>query len=201
MKITKIAQQVKRVDRYSVFVDDKYAFSLSESALLESRLARGQELNEEQIAHYKELSADDKLYQQTLRYMAMRPRTQWEIEQYLQRKHSPAPLIEQITNKLVKVGLINDAQWAAAFVHDRLLFRPTSRRKIILELKKKHVPESVIEAVFEEATVDEPALLHQVIAKKRRQLKYQDNLKLMQYLARQGFRYDDIKNALQTVDD
>jgi SOS response regulatory protein OraA/RecX len=36
-----------------------------------------------------------------------------------------------------------------------------------------------------------------VIERKRRQTKYQDDTKLMQYLARQGFGYDDIKSALQ----
>jgi regulatory protein len=101
MKITKIVQQAKRRDRYSIFVDDKYSFSLSENALLESRLTSGQELTKEQIAEYKQLSADDKLYNRALNYVALRPRSVWEVEFYLKRKDSPAPLTEQITNKLL----------------------------------------------------------------------------------------------------
>src|SRR4051794_18630891 len=100
MKITSIKQQAKRTDRYSVFVEGKYAFSLSESALLDSKLASGQELTKEQVGEYKKLSADDKLYNRALRYVAMRPRTKWEIEQYLERKKASLALIEQILNKL-----------------------------------------------------------------------------------------------------
>jgi regulatory protein len=196
MKITKISQQQKQQNRYSIFVDDAYAFSLSESALLESGLVKGQELGREQVSEYKQLSADDKLYNRALRYVAMRPRSVWEVEFYLKRKDSPAPLIEQITNKLKKFGYLDDLKFAEAFVRDRRLLRSSSVRKIILELRKKHVPSDVIERVTKEDETDEGAMLREVVAKKRRQTKYQDDLKLMQYLARQGFSYSDIKTAL-----
>lgn len=196
MKITKITQQIKRGDRYSIFVDEKYSFSLSESALLESKLHSGQELSKEEVGEYKKLSADDKLYNQTLRYVAMRPRTAWEIETYLERKGGTPALAEQILNKLTDIGLIDDEKYAKAFVADRRLLRPTSRRKLIMELRKKHIPGELIEQAVGSEKEDERTSLAEVIAKKRKQSKYQDDLKLMQYLARQGFNYDDIKSAL-----
>lgn len=196
MKITKITQQVKRADRYSVFVDEKYSFSLSEPALLESRLHSGQELTREQVGEFKKLSADDKIYNQTLRYVAMRPRTRWEIESYLTRKGGSPALTEQIVNKLINIDLINDEKFVRAFIADRKLLRPTSRRKLIMELRKKHLDNDVIEAAMAEDTPDEQATLREVISRKRRQTRYQDDTKLMQYLARQGFGYSDIKSAL-----
>jgi len=198
MKITKIVQQVKRADRYSIFVEGKYSFSLSESALLESKIHSGQELTKEQVGEFKKLSADDKLYNQTLRYVAMRPRTAWEIQTHLNRKNAPPALTEQIVNKLTNIGLIDDDKFARAFVADRRLLRPTSRRKLIAELKKKHVPSEIIERAVGSEREDERSALEEVVAKKRRQTKYQDDLKLMQYLVRQGFNYEDIKMALRS---
>jgi regulatory protein len=197
MKITSIKQQVKRADRYSIFVEGKYAFSLSESALLESKLARGQELSREQLGEFKKLSADDKLYNQTLRYVAMRPRTRWEVEFYLERKQASPALIDNILNKLSNIGLIDDRKFAQAYVNDRKLLRPASRRKIIAELRKKRVADEVIQQVTSAEEVDDRTALRAVIERKRRQTKYQDDTKLMQYLARQGFGYDDIKSTLQ----
>jgi NUDIX domain. len=55
MKITAITQQVKRTDRYSIFVDGKYAFSLSESGLLASGLAVGQELTPAELKKLKKM--------------------------------------------------------------------------------------------------------------------------------------------------
>jgi regulatory protein len=201
MKITRIAQQAKQAGRYSVFVDGRYGFSLSETALLASGLASGQELNAEQLAAYKQKSAEDKLYNRTLRYVVLRPRTVWEVEQYLQRKGSPAPLIEQITNKLSKVGLLSDEAFAKSYLHDRQLLRPASRRKITLELRKKHVSDEVITEVVGAETGNDETALARIIATKRRQAKYQDDLRLMQYLARQGFSYGAIKDALQAERD
>lgn len=198
MKITSIKHQLKRNARYSIYVDNKYEFSLSEPALLESRLASGDELSEKQIEAYKKLSGDDKLYNQALRYIAMRPRSQWEIEFYLRRKKASPSLVDNILNKLSNIGLIDDFKFAQAFVNDRRLLRPTSHRKLILELRKKHISDEIIENAVGNETDHETAALEALIERKRRQTKYQDDEKLMQYLARQGFSYGDIKAALET---
>jgi regulatory protein len=197
MKITSIKQQTKRADRYSIFVEGKYEFSLSEVALLDSKLASGQELTKQQVSDYKKLSADDKLYNQTLRYVAMRPRSRWEIEFYLEyKKHASPPLAEDILNKLTNIGLIDDDKLARSMVNDRRLLRPTSRRKMMAELRKKRISDDIIEQAIGTERENEQAALRSVIESKRRQTKYLDDMKLMQYLARQGFNYDDIKNAL-----
>ncbi|HEY1063756.1 MAG TPA: RecX family transcriptional regulator [Candidatus Saccharimonadales bacterium] len=201
MKITSIKQQVKRTDRYSIYIDEKYSFSLSESALLKSGLASGQELSVQQVEEYKQLSAEDKMYNRALRYVAMRPRSVREITTYLQRKDAPDAQIEAILQKLMDLDLLNDAMYAASFVRDRQLLRPTSRRKLILELKRKGVAEEHIQSAFVDNDLNETDSLQHVIAKKRRQSKYQDDEKLMQYLARQGFGYGDIKAALSKTDE
>lgn len=200
MKVTSIKQQTKRTDRYSVFVDEVYAFSLSESALLESKLASGRELSAEEVVEYKKLSADDKIYNNTLRYVAMRQRTTWEVQVYLQRKSASPPLVDQILNKLSIIGMLDDEKYVESYVHDRQLLRPASRRKIISELRKKHVPGEIIERFVGDDAATETAALQAVITAKRRQAKYQDNQKLMEYLARQGFGYEDIKRALTAND-
>lgn len=198
MKITKIIQQEKQKDRYSVFVDDKYAFSLSEGALLASRLASGQEIDREQLKEYKQLSADDKIYNQALRYAAMRLRSTWEMEQYLGRKGASPLLCQKILSKLRAIGLLNDEAFSRAWIANRRLLRPTSKRKLQQELRVKRVPDEVIETVLrEDEPEDEREALQQIISKKRNLPKYKaDPQKLMQYLARQGFGYGDIKAAL-----
>lgn len=201
MKITRIVQQQKQQSRYSIFVDDKYAFSLSEAGLLESKLVSGQELSQEEVKAFTQKSAEDKLYSRTLRWVAMRPRSVGEVRDYLRRHDSPAPLCEQITNKLINLGLLDDQKFARMFVHDRALLRPTSVRKMIAELRKRRVPEEVIQLTLQEQVTDDLAALREIVAKKRGLSKYKnDDQKLMQYLARQGFGYSDIKQALHGTD-
>ena len=201
MKITAIKSQVKRAGRYSIFVDEKFSFGLSADALIESRITVGLEINLVQVIEFKKLSNDDKIYSQVLNYLAIRPRSEWEIKTYLTRKGAHPALLDSILSKLSNTDLINDNKFAEAFVRDRRLLRSSSRRKLILELRKKRVPDSAIQAAVGNEPEVETAALRDMINKKRKQSRYQDDLKLMQYLARQGFGYGDIKDALQNQEE
>jgi len=196
MKITAIKQQVKQQGRYSIFVEGKYSFSLSDTALLDSKLVNGQDLTEKEIREYKKLALDDKLYNRALQYVVMRPRSVWEVEFYLKRKEADPLLSQQIVNKLSNIGLLDDESFARSWIASRRLLKPTSRRRLVLELRQKHVPAEVSERVLAEEEVDELSVLKELIERKRKQTKYRDDQKLMQYLARQGFGYGDIKQAL-----
>jgi regulatory protein len=80
MKVTEIKAQIKRAGRFSIFVDGKYSFSLSDLALLEQKVYVGQEVEASDVMKLKQISSDDKLYGNTLHYLAMRPRSEWEIQ-------------------------------------------------------------------------------------------------------------------------
>lgn len=198
MRITAIKQQVKRADRYSIFVDDAYAFSLSESGLIESGLATGREFDEAELKRLKKAAGLDKAYGQALRYVAMRPRSEWEVETYLARKEVDKVAAQEIIQRLRNVHLLSDLEFARAWVANRRLLKSSSKRRLQLELKLKRVPEDVVTQVLAEDETDERQTLRDLIEKKR--ARYPDQQKLMQYLARQGFSYDDIKSALSASD-
>lgn len=202
MKITSIKQQEKLTDRYSVFVDGKYSFSLSEGALLDSKLASGRELTEGELDGFKQLSADDKLYGNALRYAAMRLRSEWELRSYLQRKQASPEAAEIVIGKLRRIGFVDDAAFAQAWVDNRRAVKPSSKRKLQQELKLKRVSDDLIQQVLSDGVDDERAALQNMIIRMRRQSKYcDDETKLMQYLVRQGFSYDDVKNAVRQGDE
>lgn len=197
MKITAIKPQVKQQGRYSIFVEGKYSFSLSDRALLDSKLVSGQELSEQELREYKQLSQDDKLYNRALQYVAMRPRSTWEVEYYLKRKEADPLLSQQIVNKLSNIGLLDDAAFARSWVANRRLLKPVSRRRLVQELRQKHVPDDIAEQVLAEDETDEQTVLRDLVA--RKQHRYPDRTKFMRYLASQGFNYDDIKSVLEEL--
>lgn len=200
-KITAIRQQQKAKDRYSVYVDEKYSFSLSESALISSGISSGTEITAEQLEAYKRLSAEDKLWGRALRYVAARLRSSHEVREYLRRKEAAPELIDQYIERLVDIGLLDDHRYAQVFVENRRMLKPSSRRKLQLELKQKRIPDAVISEVLADDEGDDKSALRDLVVKKRRQSKYQDDMKLKQYLARQGFGFDDINQALKSNED
>lgn len=198
MQVTHIRQQIKQAGRYSIFVDNKYAFSLSESGLLENKIHIGQELDPNKLKEFKSISAADKIYSQSLRYIAIRQRSIWEMESYLKRKGADEETIHNILNKLSDLSLLHDLSFARAWVQTRRLLKITSKRKLTQELRQKRIDDETINTVLGEDETDEREILKQLVSKKRQQTKYQDKLKLMQYLSRQGFNYDDIKAAVNS---
>jgi len=194
MIITAIKQQVKRTDRYSIFVDGVYAFSLSESGLIQSRLASGQELTAAELKRLKKDAGLDKAYHNALHYVAMRARSEWEMGAYLARKDVDAEAAAAIIRRLTQAGLLDDADFARSWISNRRALKSTSKRRLRLELLQKHVPSDVIDLALAGDEADERQVLLELIAKKH--ARYPDRQKFMQYLARQGFRYDDIKSAL-----
>lgn len=200
MKITAIKQQVKRSDRFSVFVDDKYSFSVGENELIKLGLHSGQEITEKDLAKFKGESDLGKWFDKTLNLLSFRLRSEWELRDYLKRKKADPEIIEQILNKLSINGYVNDEQFARRWVENRRLLKATSRRRLTQELRQKRVSNEIIDKILAEdkEDVDERQVLRELVEKKRP--RYPDQTKLMQYLARQGYSYEDIKNVISETD-
>lgn len=194
MKITAIKQQVKRADRYSIYVDGKYLFSLGEGELLKLGLHTGQELSDTELSNFKGESEKGKWFDKILNLLSYRLRSEWELRDYLKRKKAPTDIIEETLNKLSKAGYLNDEQFAKRWVENRRLLKPTSKRRLAQELRAKRINSEIIDKVLSEYESNELEILRELVSKKRS--RYPDKLKLMQYLARQGYNYDDIKTVI-----
>lgn len=197
MKITDIKRQVKRADRYSIYVDGTYAFSFSENELLESRLRINQDCTTEELDELKNRAIIGKGYDRALSLIMRRPRSEWELRDYLKRKEHQPNTVEIILNKLSIRGYVDDNDFARRWVESRRLLKSTSKRRLILELRQKHVSDETIQSVLNEDVTDEKQVLRDLIDRKRKQTKYQDDQKLIQYLVRQGYNYGDIKDVMR----
>ena len=196
MKITAIKAQVKNPERVSIYVDEKYAVSLSYGQVLDFKVRVGLELNEASLADLKKASDLGKAYERALNYVMLRPRSVKELRDYAWRKKWAPEDTETIVGKLTARGYVNDQNFARSWVESRAMGGKTSARKLRLELKQKGVADDIIAAAMEDSSYNEQSVLREVIAKKRRLTRFKDNDRLMQYLAGQGFSFDDIKAAL-----
>ena len=128
-------------------------------------------------------------------------RSRHELADYFRRKGYEEEVGKQILEKLQRFGLVDDEKFARSWVENRRLLKPISKRKLTQELRQKRIADDVVDIVLMEDETDELATLKELVEKRRRQTKYQDDMKLMQYLAGQGFNYGDIKQALQQEED
>ncbi len=102
--------------------------------------------------------------------------------------------VDRTFNRLVERGYVSDEKFTRFWVENRNQTKGASRRKLTAELRSKGVESAIIEEVLAETERTDDDELRKVLIKKRS--KYDDEQKLIAYLARQGFSYDDIKTAL-----
>jgi regulatory protein len=212
MKITSFTQQKTDPNRVNVMVDGKYRFSLDIFQISDLKLKVGNEYDESELIELETESQFGKLYARALEYTFLRPHSSREIRDYLYRKTMTRKVrskrtgevkdrpgiskdvTERVYDRLLQKGHIDDEKFAQFWIENRNLKKGASKRKLQAELQSKGVERMIIEKLLAETDRTDTSELQKVIAKKR--ARYDDETKLIAYLARQGFSYDDIKSAL-----
>lgn len=211
MKITNISQQVRDPNRVNVHIDGKYRFSLDILQVTELGIKIGKEYDEEELTALENESQFGKAYVQALDYCLMRPHSAKEVRDYLYRKTRPKrtktgelrpglspEVTARVFDRLVQRAYIDDEKFTRYWVENRSVDKGASRRKLVSELRSKGVEQSIIDAALKDSPRNDAEEIKKIVVKKRS--RYPDDKKLIAYLARQGFSYDDITGAINDAD-
>ncbi len=200
-KITAIATQ-KKAGRFNIYLDGKYAFSVSEDVLIKYRLAKGLELDEEMIEHLQQADLLSKAYNKALDHLSYQLRTKKEINIYLTKLEVPENDQNQIISKLVELNLLDDLAYAKSYV--RTAAKTTDKGPFVIaqKLKQKGVAEEFInEALIEfslEQQVQTALKLAEKFVAKNKKLAFQA-LKNKLYHVTKGFSSETISLVLEEL--
>lgn len=141
----------------------------------------------------------EKIFQKTLRFVGLRPRSQKEILFYLQKKTTNEKIINKIFDDLTNLGLIDDKAFVDWWLDQRATFRPKGKRALIMELRQKGIDNNLIKKAIAEK-VDEKELASFLAEKKLKIWSFLPQEirreKLTGFLGRRGFNWDIIKLIL-----
>lgn len=203
-EITALEPQ-KRPGRLNVFVDDQFVMGVGEAVAADLRLRVGKEMTSEKLLEVAGAEEVQKALDSALLLLEVRARAKREIETRLTQKGYEEGIIEQVIEKLVRLELINDAQFAAAWVEAKTRVggnRPVGRRRLSSELYAKGVAkDQIAEAVGIVSNSDELVLARAAAAKKvrtvptDRDLLQAERRKLMGFLQRRGFGWETVKQV------
>ena len=198
--ISAIESQQKDPQRVNIYLDGKFAFGLA--LITAGWLKVGQELSEEKIASLQAEDANEMAYQKALHYLSYRPRSSMEVRQNLLKRNIPATIVETALKRLEAARLVNDQEFARAWIENRNTFRPRSRMALRAELRRKGISDEVAEPVLEEE-VDDQALAFAAARKYAPRLRdltwFEFRQKLSGFLARRGFSYTTLSPVVSEV--
>ena len=201
MIVTKIESVTKT--KYKVYVDGQFAFVLYKGELSRFHIAEEQELSQE---IYEKIRIEVILKRAKLRAMHLLNdmwRTESQLREKLTRNDYPADIIEAAISYVKSFGYINDYEYARSFIESRK--ERKSRREIYMQLTTKGVARDLIDAAFEECyeREDSTEAIRRLLEKKHydpENATPEEKKKVMAYLVRKGFGYDDIRRTMQVYE-
>lgn len=112
--------------------------------------------------------------------------------------------VSRIMQRLIREKFIDESRYAVAFAGDKTRFAKWGRRKIEFELRKKKIPESIINcALAEIGTEQDSQILLDLLLKKNHSIKansvYQRRTKLLRYALGKGYTLDESQSLVSKI--
>jgi regulatory protein len=219
--ITNIEAQKKNPDRFSVFVDESYGFSVSLYVLAKNKLKVGQEISDEFLNSLLTADLSETLYSKALAFISYRPRTEKEVRDKLRllaAKFSKPIyasmnwnlLFDATIQKLHEISLLNDENYIKQYFDSvNNSKRPPSNAKLMNFLRKKGISKELVEESLVNLDIS-PELeienAQKVFSKKiskfsQKDGKFaqQDKAKIWRYMASKGYTSDTIKALFDSL--
>lgn len=198
MVVTKIEAVTKT--KYKIFLDEQFAFVLYKGELSRFHIREGQELERDL---YDKICGEVLLKRAKLRAMHLlnaMGRTEEQLREKLRLGLYPEDVIDEAIAYVKSFGYIDDEAYARYFVESRK--GKKSRREIYAKLCQKGLKSEEIDAAFATCYDGEDArtAIESILQKKRYDKKTADRAqtqKILGYLTRKGFRYEDIRQVIQ----
>lgn len=196
-RITAITPQKRNKKRYNVFIDEMYAFSVSQR--LAVSLSVGGYLEPDEIEGLKIEDQREHALSRAMHYLKFRPRSREEVRAFLEKKEFAGKIIADILKKLEDLKYLDDAEFARAWVESRCRHRPRGEFALRHELYQKGVKAEIIDRMLADFQETEPAWRAAVpkLAQWKKLEPFDLKKKIFEHLRRRGFSFDTCEAVYQ----
>ena len=188
----------KRVEgRWLAVLEDGSILRVGEKEVIDFALYAGKELTDEQAQELQNSLRRSGLKEKALLLISRKPQSRRELERKLEEWGASKEETAAICDRLEELGYLDDASYAARVVR-HFCAKGYGERKIRDELYRRGVPRDLWEEALEQA--EEPSeSIDAFVAKKMagRMPDQKELKKVSDALARRGYRWSDINEALR----
>lgn len=191
-----------------IYIDDKYAFSLSPNEVVRQKIDKDQVISPSKLKQLKHSGDYEKNYLKALNLISYRPRSAQEIKQYLHRNSVSPIVISQIISTLKKQNYLNDSDFALAYAKTKVKLKNYGPYRLQSELSAKGISDSLISQTIDTLFSDQDTLISQARLALNKKTKafyslpaFEFKRKATQYLYRLGYDPDTINRAISSIDE
>lgn len=202
-EITQIEIQKRNRKRRSIYLDGEFAFGLDEELVYKFDLRQGESIDMATIGQVLVAEEFKSAKDTALRFLGYRARSEKELRDKLTQSGYAEDTIEKVVSELKRMKYIDDNEFAAMFVRDRLRMHPVGSYLLEQELKQKGLSDEIVENALEEAyrKKSQFELAKELAEKKGRSYKNLDDHKkkkrVVDFLLRRGFDWEIVKHVME----
>ncbi|WP_248926297.1 RecX family transcriptional regulator [Paenibacillus hamazuiensis] len=141
--ISKVEKQEKQQERYNIYIEDKYAFSVYEDTLIKYKLFKGTAVDIGQIEQILKADELQRAYRTAILALSRRLRTEQELQSRLAGKGYDPEISREIIRRLKAEGYINDYEYAVSLTKQRVMSQKKGRLYVRQELLHKGIPKEL----------------------------------------------------------
>lgn len=202
--ITKIEVQKRNKDRSNVYIDNDYAFSLSNELVYKEGLKVNEKIDIERI---KTIAKEDnyiKCKTTALRIVEKSYKSEKELVDKLILKGYDNESINKTMDVLKEYNFINDENYVKMYVKDKL--KQVGKKKIKYDLAKKGISDKIIDeeiynidSEYEKNTAYNLAIKKYNTIAKREADRFKLSQKLYRFLLSKGYSYDIVSSVVKEI--
>jgi len=189
--------------RVTIYVDGVAFLKLKKKEFDEMPVCEGDDLDEEEYLNRLCARQAKPAYESALNLLTARDMTAHDLKAALRRRGYLEPVAESVCERLIENRLINDSRYAQRYVElrqDAAVGRYAMKRKLRAKGIDENVAEEALEVLDDESQLASAQELARKLARRyEKEEPYARKSKLSQALARRGFSWDIVKEAVESL--
>lgn len=196
MKITEI-KQIGKSDNYRIYLNESYFLTLNAYTIFTYHLVVGMDIEESELEKIQFDGEKTLAFEKAVDLLSKGSKTTREMREYLTKKGYKQTVCNYVVETLEGYKYLNDEEYAKMFVSDK----KNAKGKLMLKqlLIKKGISKEIIENTLENLNQDEEIVVVCEKYMKNKNKTSENKQKLYRHLLCRGFRYDEIKNAINKI--
>ena len=205
-KISNIEIQKRNKKRYNIYIDNEYAFSVSEDVLIKESLQKGIIIDDNKLKNIIEEDNFIKCRETAFRIIERSYKTDKELKDRLLQKGYNSKEINRTIDYLKEFGFVDNDKLCEIYIKSKI--KTQGKKKIKYQLLNKGIDEETINKALEGIDLDseyerekaiELATKKYNLLIKKEQDTYKIKNKLYTFLAGRGYDYSIIQDAISEI--
>ncbi len=200
-KITKIEYQKRNKERFNIYIDDEYGFSVDMSILIEYALKKDMELDDALIDDILRSEERISVYNYGIFVLSKYAKSEYELRLKMKNKGFEPDLIDNAIRTLKEKKYLDDERYCQMFINDKINISKHGLRKIKEALYYKGIDKEIIEEKIKNISQESEEERAYILGEKKLiNIKEADNrkkfAKLSNYLIGRGFEYETVNKTV-----